>query len=137
LKEDSSITSIVIKLATRIKELEIENDSLRQRGNDIIPEERPLVETAVHSEILDSEPIRQLTEDIAEFHLQPSAKKPTHFGESSNMFLVLTAMAQRKQVDSTMPEWRRLLEATKRPRYWDIPSVNLLPYGFMLRKSIY
>ncbi|KAF5343370.1 hypothetical protein D9758_015621 [Tetrapyrgos nigripes] len=117
--DDASITTIVVKLSTRIKELESQNALLRRKPIHTRPGE--------HANVVDdhtnlpSEPVEQLTQDIAEFTL-PSTKKSIHFGESSNMTLVLTAMGHRKQVDTTMPQWQQLLSATKRPQFWNIPS---------------
>ncbi|KAF5343371.1 hypothetical protein D9758_015622 [Tetrapyrgos nigripes] len=116
LNDDASATSIVVKLAARIKELESENEFLREKPLHVQKISNPEDSNSQAS----SELVEKVTKELAEFTL-PSAKEPVHFGESSTMMLVMTAVEHRKQVDSNLPDWEKLLEGTKRPQYWDVP----------------
>ncbi|KAF5354508.1 hypothetical protein D9758_012417 [Tetrapyrgos nigripes] len=124
LTDDTSITSVVIQFAKRIKNLEVDNDSLRRELNGkFMPGRDPALMTGNRSKYLDhSKDVEQLSKDFSEFSVSSSGQPSIHLGESSNMMLALTAMRHRKEVDSSVPDWQSLLQANKRLRFWDVPS---------------
>jgi hypothetical protein len=125
LTGNASISSVVVKLAKRIKDLEVENEFFRRKHNRIyIPGDDPLVVNDRSKYSDHSEDVEQLSKDIAKFTLTPTEKPSIHFGESSNMMLVLTAMGHRKEVDSTVPDWQALLLANQRRQFWDLPVAS-------------
>ncbi|THU84638.1 hypothetical protein K435DRAFT_783681 [Dendrothele bispora CBS 962.96] len=120
--DNETTTSVIAKLAKRIRHLESELKLSQETRNEVFLSEDLSHPVQAESDPLSSvEDVNQLTQDIARFTLGPS-DKPIHFGESSNMMLVVTAMDHRKEADSSLPEWQSLLQNIKRKEYWDIPA---------------
>ncbi|KAK7457803.1 Gypsy retrotransposon integrase-like protein 1 [Stygiomarasmius scandens] len=128
-----STTHIVTNLSKRIKQLESQLEFCRESHTQVFPEQTsssssgsgsgsPSQFQIEESKTISSvEDVNQLTKDIARFTLG-SSEKSSHFGESSNMMLVVTAMDHRKKADSSLPDWSSLLKNIKRPEFWDIPA---------------
>ncbi|THU84639.1 hypothetical protein K435DRAFT_732999 [Dendrothele bispora CBS 962.96] len=125
LADNMTTTAIVVKLAKRIRHLESELKFCRENHNKVLSDDHsPPVQA--ESELSSVKDVNQLTQDIARSTLGLS-DEPIHFGESSNMMLVVTAMDHRKEADSSLPEWQSLLQNIKRQEYWDTPQWRPIP----------
>ncbi|THU84637.1 hypothetical protein K435DRAFT_732990 [Dendrothele bispora CBS 962.96] len=122
--DNETTISIITELAKRIRQLESKLKWCQENHNDseVLSEDLSLPAAQAEPDPLNSvEDVNQLTQEIAQFTLGPP-DKPTHFGESSNMMLIVTAMDHRKEADSSLPEWQSLLQNSKRQEYWNVPA---------------
>ncbi|THU82340.1 hypothetical protein K435DRAFT_808370 [Dendrothele bispora CBS 962.96] len=111
--DNETTISIITELAKRIRQLESKLKWCQENHNEVLSEDLSLPAQAESDPLNSVDDVNQLTQEIAQFTLGPP-DKPTHFGESSNMMLIVTAMDHRKEADSSLPEWQSLLQNGKR-----------------------
>ncbi|KAF5346632.1 hypothetical protein D9758_013200 [Tetrapyrgos nigripes] len=130
------IRKILVKLATRIQELE--NDRELSEYSELhksvslasVQDTNRTQETInVPGDSLDhDDSVEDLSKELANFSF--GAPSNTHFGESSNIMLMKTAMDHGKQLTgSILPDWNSIFAHVRRPRFWDTdpwPSWYLL-----------
>ncbi|KAK7451800.1 Gypsy retrotransposon integrase-like protein 1 [Stygiomarasmius scandens] len=132
--EDKEVTrKIMTKLANRIRELEEElkrllisrEISLQLKGSK--DSESPLStsspnsapEAVKYSEETDS--VEDLTQQLSKFSF--GFPSNTHFGESSNLMLMMAAMDHGKKLHGpNLPDWNTVFSTVKRPEFWNIVS---------------
>ncbi|KAK7457842.1 Gypsy retrotransposon integrase-like protein 1 [Stygiomarasmius scandens] len=129
--EDKEVTlKILIKLANRIQELEkqlkdvphvLQSSSKDSPSSDITPS--PSTQTHESTKLDDlseeSDGVDELSKQISQF--QFGLPKHTHFGESSNLMLMMDAMKLRKDLHgSNLPDWTSIFSRVKRPEFWEV-----------------
>ncbi|KAF5372152.1 hypothetical protein D9758_005104 [Tetrapyrgos nigripes] len=123
--DKASIRQILFRLASYARALEKElnlsqNEGASHSSNDSPPastETSPSADTtcAQNGQITS---IADLSNQLAGFSI--GLQKNIHFGESSQIALVMTAIDHRKEL--SLPEWQSILAKTRRPKFWTVPS---------------
>ncbi|THU89834.1 hypothetical protein K435DRAFT_280822 [Dendrothele bispora CBS 962.96] len=132
-----AVRSILFKLASRLKTLEKELNRCRENHSnglddsftgsrtaiDSSPslggadgESVKLVETSTADE---KDSVTDLANDLAQFTI--GFPKGVHFGESSNMMLLMSALNHRKEL--SLPEWKSVFARIRRPEFWEVLSL--------------
>ncbi|THU96970.1 hypothetical protein K435DRAFT_78876 [Dendrothele bispora CBS 962.96] len=123
--------TVLTKLAYRIRELEkklervlatdtyFPND-LPSYGNTLTPK---LVDHVNSSDSIvqpeDASSVDELSKQLSNFSFGLSTT-PTHFGESSNLMLMVAALNHRARLQgSDFPDWRMIVSYVKRPEFWN------------------
>jgi hypothetical protein len=122
---------ILVKLASRIKSLEKELANSNRRliratsrhssPSAGSPESTGRVEASADDT---DEEIKDLSAAIARFTLR--IPKQVHFGESSNVMMVMAAMEQRNKVPDDFKLWREIFSRVRRQPFWENPSVRII-----------
>jgi len=143
-EEEEVIRKILVKLATRIQDLE--KEVKRYQGLLAIDQNSPSSSPFVHNASTNvSEPVINLAddaegvEDLAKRLSQVSFSIPskTHIGESSAITLMLAAMDQREKIHgASLPDWNTIFAYVRRPEYWERnpvsePLVAMTPNGLI------
>ncbi|THU81703.1 hypothetical protein K435DRAFT_841203 [Dendrothele bispora CBS 962.96] len=128
------VLKIMVKLATRIKSLERELTAYHRRIKNASQASSPSTTVSSHpspSATNDESPddpdeVDNLSTAVARFNL--SVPKQTHFGESSNIMIVMAAMEHRKEsLSDHFETWKANLSNVRRPRFWEYPSWAVRP----------
>jgi len=139
IPEDREITrKILVKLASRIRDLEqelervlaVQETLLQFKENSdmgsMVPSDSMDNEAVDYSNSVESleetERVKHLTKQLSQLSFGRSGN--SHYGESSNYMLMMTAMDHGKGLhNSNLPDWSAILSAVKRPQFWNIISV--------------
>ncbi|KAF5345064.1 hypothetical protein D9758_010410 [Tetrapyrgos nigripes] len=131
LDDKDTVWKLLTKIANHVVSLEQKLERC-QREHHVLSE---VVEPAAPtSDIQTTYPIEDgdgidsmdsLSNEFSRFRL--GVPKKIHFGDSSHMMLVMTALEHRRELDSGLEEWQSLLLQTKRPEFWNVPTWLTLP----------
>ncbi|KAF5346589.1 hypothetical protein D9758_013444 [Tetrapyrgos nigripes] len=130
-EDKEAIRKILVKLASRIQELEKDQkfaaydnwiEGLRDEFTSSNATSPPSVQDANTPETLppadDSEAVDNLSKELAQFSF--GAPSETHFGESSNIMLMKVALDHRKELSgSDLPDWNSVFAHVRRPEFWE------------------
>ncbi|KAF5364445.1 hypothetical protein D9758_010673 [Tetrapyrgos nigripes] len=138
------IMKILTKLANRVKALERElakcqrklNHTSSSNSNHSSPPEYghsaepPEREGSYASPPAESDEVEtDLSTAIARLTI-PDIPKQEHFGESSNVMVVLGIMDHRQELASSFESWRDMYSRIKRQPFWENPSWVVRPVSF-------
>ncbi|THU78289.1 hypothetical protein K435DRAFT_973589 [Dendrothele bispora CBS 962.96] len=136
--DKDAVRSILFKMASRLKALEKEVQYCRKNHPDGLDGSLAISLEATDSSSspggADSESVKtstpdetnsvtDLSDDLAQFTI--GFPKRIHFGESSNIMLVMSALNHRKEL--SLPEWKSIFAQVRRPKFWEVPSWPLRP----------
>ncbi|KAF9061661.1 fungal-specific transcription factor domain-containing protein [Rhodocollybia butyracea] len=127
LDDKDTIWKIMTKLANHAVSLQQKLEQY-QREHTLSEVAVPVSETQPNTNpenVDDINSINSLSNEFSRFRV--GVPKKIHFGESSHMMLVMTALEHRKKLDSGLEEWQSLLLQTKRPEFWNVPVWLSLP----------
>ncbi|KAF5372207.1 hypothetical protein D9758_005086 [Tetrapyrgos nigripes] len=123
--DKDAVRKILFRLASRLRSIENELKHYRSRSPDQSPlagtESSPAPDATTPPSTEPTEPITSLTDlskQLAGFTI--GFPKKIHFGESSNVTLVMAAIDHRKGL--SVPEWQSIFAKTRRPELWKVPS---------------
>ncbi|KAK7450202.1 Gypsy retrotransposon integrase-like protein 1, partial [Stygiomarasmius scandens] len=131
--DKETVLKILVKLASRIKSLERELATSHRRLHNAssnsspatVSSSQPSPEANADESSDDGDEIDNLSTAVARFSL--SFPKQTHFGESSNLMIVMAAMDYQKEVTSNFTLWQSILSNVRRPTFWENPSWAVRP----------
>ncbi|THU78283.1 hypothetical protein K435DRAFT_876794 [Dendrothele bispora CBS 962.96] len=140
--DKDAVRSILFKLASHLRTLEKEVEYCRKNHLDglddslAISESSPSlgtdsvsVESVKTSTPDEANSVTDLSDDLAQFTI--GWPKRVHFGESSSMTLVMSALNHRKEL--SLPEWKSVFARVRRPEFWEAPSVSVNHMTFMAK----
>ncbi|THU76888.1 hypothetical protein K435DRAFT_124598, partial [Dendrothele bispora CBS 962.96] len=142
--DKNAVRGILFNLALRLKTLEKELDYCRKNHvglnglEDSLATSLTALDSSPSSGSPDSEPdtsvktstldekdsVTDLSDALAQFTIGFPTRK-IHFGESSNIMLVVSALNHRKEL--SLPEWKSVFARIRRPQFWEVPSSPLQP----------
>jgi len=128
--DKDAVRTILFKIATRLRVVEKELVYYRKNhsspledltGTDDSPSSHG-IETPPESVDKSEETtnLSNLSDELARFTI--GFQKKTHFGESSNMMLVMAAIDHREGLNVT--KWQSMFAKVRRPGFWHVPSVR-------------
>ncbi|THU94560.1 hypothetical protein K435DRAFT_756517 [Dendrothele bispora CBS 962.96] len=129
--DKDAVRSILFKLASQLRTLEKEVEYCRKNHLDGLDDSLAISESSpglgTDSESVESvktstpdeaNSVTDLSDDLAQFTI--GWPKRVHFGESSSMTLVMSALNHRKEL--SLPEWKSVFARVRRPEFWEAPS---------------
>ncbi|THU79383.1 hypothetical protein K435DRAFT_973177 [Dendrothele bispora CBS 962.96] len=131
LDDKDTVWKVLTKVTNHLVSVEKTLDQCRREHNHIFSEETTppevqsaqTVENVDHADDINS--IDSLSNEMSRVRL--GVPKKIHYGESSHMMLVMTALEHRKKLDSSLEEWQSLLKTQKREHFWNVPVWLNLP----------
>ncbi|KAF5346558.1 hypothetical protein D9758_013447 [Tetrapyrgos nigripes] len=129
-EDKEAIRKILVKLASRIQELEKDQkfaaydnwieglrDEFTSSNATFLPSGQVPNAPEPSQPVEDSEAVENLSKELAQFSFGPP--KETHFGESSNIMLMKVALDHRKQLSGlNLPDWNSVFAHVRRPEFW-------------------
>ncbi|KAF5361133.1 hypothetical protein D9758_009054 [Tetrapyrgos nigripes] len=125
------VLKILVKLATRIKSIEKELANAHRRlilvSNHTSPPPSADSPEYDRDESSDTEDTDDEVNDLSAAVSRFTLSKQVHFGESSNVMIILAAMDARNELASNFKYWRSTFASVRRQPFWDKPSWAVRP----------